>query len=114
MPPGPVSDMQSYAQFWPYYLSRHSRRAVRRLHIASTLGALLAVILGIATFNFWWFLAVPVIGYGVAWIGHAFIEHNQPATFANPFWSLRADFHMLWLWLSGRLEIELVRHGIST
>ena len=103
-----------YAAFWPFYLGEHSKRATRLMHLAGTGLALLAVIKGIADFSFGWLLMGPVIGYGAAWIAHAFIEKNRPATFTHPLWSIRGDFHMLWLWLSGRLEIELARHGITT
>ncbi|MFY9287780.1 MAG: Mpo1-like protein, partial [Alphaproteobacteria bacterium] len=37
---------------------------------------------------------------------------NKPATVSDPLWSLRGDFHMLWLWLSGQLEIELQKYKI--
>jgi len=103
-----------YAAFWPFYLSQHSKRATRLMHVAGTCLALLAVILSIASFSFGWLLTVPVIGYGIAWIAHAFVEKNKPATFTYPLWSLRGDFHMLWLWFAGRLESEAARCGITT
>jgi hypothetical protein len=101
-----------YAAFWPFYLSQHSKRATRLIHVAGTCLALLAIMKGIAGFSIGWLLMGPVIGYGMAWIAHAFVEKNHPATFTYPLWSLRGDFHMLWLWLTGRLEIELARHRI--
>ncbi len=39
-----------------------------------------------------WFL--PVLGYGFAWVGHFFFEHNKPATFQYPFYSLLGDWVM--------------------
>jgi len=105
---------RTYAEFWPYYLGQHVHRETRLLHIAGTFLALLAVVWAIVSFNFIWLLLAPVIGYGVAWISHAFIEHNHPATFTYPLWSLRGDLHMLWLWLFGWLEAELVQRGITT
>jgi hypothetical protein len=109
--PKPFSD---YAAFWPFYLSQHSRRTTRLVHVTGTCLALLALVTGIASGSIGWLLMAPVIGYGVAWIAHAFIEKNRPATFTYPLWSLRGDFHMLWLWLTGRLEIEAARCGITT
>jgi hypothetical protein len=107
-----LKSFSDYAAFWPFYLSQHSRRATRLMHVAGTCLALLALVAGIAG-NIGWLLAAPVVGYGVAWIAHASIEKNRPATLTYPLWSLRGDFHMLWLWLSGRLEIEVVRRGID-
>jgi len=99
-----------YAAFWPFYQSQHAKRATRLIHVAGTSLALLALIKGIADFSVGWLLMALLIGYGFAWVSHAFIEKNRPATFSHPLWSLRGDFHMLWLWVSGRLEIEFTQH----
>jgi hypothetical protein len=37
---------------------------------------------------------VPLIGYSFAWVGHFFHEHNRPATFIYPTYSLLGDFTM--------------------
>jgi hypothetical protein len=56
-----------------------------------------------------WLLAVPVVGYGFAWIGHFFVEKNKPATFTYPLWSLRGDLRMYGLMLRGRMGPEVAR-----
>lgn len=53
------------------------------------------------------------IGYAFAWVGHFFVEHNRPAAFQYPVWSLIADWKMWAFRLSGRLPTELRRHGIE-
>ena len=51
----------------------------------------------------WWGLALmQVVGYGFAWAGHALFEHNKPATFTNPRWSLASDFILFWHLLIGK------------
>src|SRR3546814_9679440 len=61
----------------------------------------------------WWMIpAMPLAGYGFAWIGHSLIEHNRPATFRYPFWSLRADFVMWFRFLTGRMGRDLKRAGV--
>ena len=84
----------SFAQFYPYYLGEHRNPACRRLHFIGTtlVIALLAYALGSG--NWLLLLAVPVAGYGFAWIGHFFFEKNRPATFQHPFYSLLGDFVM--------------------
>jgi hypothetical protein len=104
--------IESYEEFWPYYLREHSLLSCRVLHYIGTLASL--VMLGVAVYaNLWLLLAVPLFGYAPAWIGHFFIQKNRPATFTHPLWSLVSDFRMFALAVSGRLGPELERAGIS-
>jgi len=105
---------QTYAAFWPFYLSRHAKRSTRRIHVLGTLLALLLFVIAVFSLSLLWLLAALAAGYGFAWLSHVTTEKNRPATFARPLWSLRGDFHMLWFWLTGRLEAELVRNHILT
>ena len=80
-----------FRDFYPYYLSEHRDPRCRRLHVAGTLFALLAVGAAIATGRWLLLLAIPVFGYGFAWIGHFAFERNRPATFRHPLYSLLGD-----------------------
>jgi hypothetical protein len=103
-----VARLASFEQFWPFYVSQHSRPSTRALHFAGTtmvLGSLAAAVV-VAP---WWVVAAPVLGYGPAWVGHFFFEKNRPATFTYPLWSLRGDFRMYRLMLTGRMAPEVDR-----
>jgi hypothetical protein len=103
------SRYHSFAEFWPYYVREHSQPACRALHfIGSTLGL---VVLGVMLYTQnWWLLPLGlVIGYGFAWVGHFFIEHNRPATFKYPLWSFIGDWKMWGLMLTGRMRAEVER-----
>ncbi len=93
----------TFAEFYPYYLSEHANRTCRRLHFVGTSLVIGCVIAAFATGNQWWFAAAPVAGYGFAWIGHLFFEHNRPATFRHPLYSLCGDFVMYKDMLIGRV-----------
>jgi hypothetical protein len=100
---------RSFAEFWPYYVQEHSRPATRWVHFV---GSTLAVVLLIAAFvwrQWWLLLAIPVVGYGFAWGSHLGIEHNRPATFKYPLWSLAADWKMWLLMAGGRMGKEIAR-----
>ncbi len=74
----------NFAEFWPYYLSEHSRPLTRAWHYA---GTSLVVLLGLAallTCNWLLLAAMPLAGYFFAWISHWRGERNRPATFTYP------------------------------
>lgn len=100
---------QSFEEFWPYYLSEHSKPETRFLHaIGTTVGTACAIAL-VATGK-WLFLPLALVpGYGAAWLSHFLIEKNKPATFQYPLWSFMGDYKMLALMLSGRLQAEVER-----
>ena len=49
-------------------------------------------------------LAALACGYGFAWIGHFFFEHNRPATFRHPLYSFVGDWMMFKDILTGRIR----------
>ena len=94
----------TYSAFFDFYLSEHERPLTRTLHYCGSVCGLTALVLTIATANLVWIPAGLVAGYGFAWIGHFFVEHNKPATFTYPLRSFIGDYHMFGLWLMGRLN----------
>jgi hypothetical protein len=87
---------RTLAEFYPFYLSEHSNRTCRRLHFVGTTTALALLAAAVAT-QIWWLIAVGLVqGYGFAWTGHYFHEHNRPATFTYPWLSFLGDWRMWW------------------
>jgi hypothetical protein len=109
MNPGPFRDFET---FWPYYLGEHRLPMNRWLHFVGTTLVLCAAGALLVSRQPVWFLAMPLCGYGWAWVGHFVVERNRPATFRHPLWSLRGDFRMYRLMLVGRLGPELERAGV--
>ena len=94
-----------FREFYPYYLSEHRHPVCRRLHFVGSLLILLllaAVLFG--ALSPWWLLAIPLLGYGFAWVGHFFFEHNRPATFDYPLYSLLGEWVMFRDMLIGRVR----------
>ena len=107
-----MAEIETYSYFWPYYLHEHSKPATRGLHYVGTALVLAALAAAVWTYNWWLLLLMPVAGYGFAWFAHFFVEHNRPATFTYPFWSLLSDFRMFFVWLFGGLGGELEKYNI--
>lgn len=93
----------SFREFYPFYLAEHANRTCRRLHFVGSSGALICLLLAVSTLNAWWLLAGLVCGYGFAWTGHFFFEHNRPATFRHPLYSFIGDWVMYRDILVGRI-----------
>jgi hypothetical protein len=102
----------SYAEFWPFYLQEHAQPRTRTFHYIGTSLVIAIAAIAIVTRNWLLLLAVPVAGYFFAWVSHAFIERNKPATFIHPLWSLVSDFRMFFMWVTGRLDAELRKVGV--
>lgn len=94
----------SFKEFYPYYLSEHSNVTCRRLHFVGTTLVIALMIAIITTGNLSLLIALPLVGYGFAWLGHFFFEKNKPATFTYPLWSLMGDFVMFKDMLTGKVS----------
>jgi hypothetical protein len=102
-----MSKFSSFSQFYPYYLSEHRHPVCRALHYTGS-SLVIAVLLVAVLSQQWHYLwLLPFIGYGFAWFGHFFFEHNKPATFKYPLYSLAADWVMLKDFLTGQLDKKL-------
>ncbi|TAL01374.1 MAG: DUF962 domain-containing protein [Rhodospirillaceae bacterium] len=105
--------ISNYTDFWPFYLREHARPVTRALHYMGSATALLLLAAGLMG-HAAVLLAVPIAGYGFAWSAHLFVEHNRPATFTYPVWSLFSDFRMFGLFVIGRLGPELKKAGVGS
>lgn len=97
--------LNSFEDFWPYYVSQHQNPINRKLHFAGT--TLAMGCLAMAPFHPGALLAAPVAGYGLAWIGHFAFERNKPATWGGAkaaVYSLRGDLRMWRLMLTGKMD----------
>ena len=93
----------SFRDFYPFYLSEHSHRTSRRLHVVGLTVANSIAAWMVASGRWRWLPAAFAVGYAFAWVGHYFFEHNRPATFRYPLYSFIADYVMAFQVLTGRI-----------
>ena len=93
-----------FTDFYPYYLSEHQNLWCRRLHFVGSTLIIFILIYALFSGQWAWLWLVPLFGYGFAWVGHFFFEHNKPATFQYPFYSLWGDWVMYKDILMGKIK----------
>lgn len=90
-----VPQFSSFEEFYPFYISQHSKRATRWVHVAGTTLGIAAGVRAFSRRKPAELIAWPVISYAFAWTAHFGIEKNKPASFGHPIWSLMGDFKMV-------------------
>ena len=98
---------KSFAEFWPFYVTEHSKPGTRILHLIGTSLGITVLIYFIASGRWWLFPLGFIPGYGFAWLAHFTIEKNRPATFQYPLWSFMGDYKMIAMMLTGRMRNEI-------
>jgi hypothetical protein len=104
MPMNDKSAFRKFGDFYPFYLGEHANRTCRRLHFAGTSIAAALLIIAIVMRSGWLVAVAIVQGYAFAWVGHFFFEHNKPATFKHPIFSLMGDWRLWWDILSRKVR----------
>jgi len=100
---------QSFAEFWPHYVTEHSDPNTRALHAVGTMAALTCAAALIAKRK-WKLLPLALIpGYATAWLAHFIVEKNKPATFDYPLWSFISDYKMIGMMIAGKMDEEVER-----
>ncbi|WP_141588930.1 DUF962 domain-containing protein [Myxococcus sp. AB056] len=105
--------IETYAEFWPFYLREHALPSTRWLHFTGTSLGLGLGVTAVATGRAALVPAALVAAYGFAWFSHFVIERNKPASFKYPLWSFISDFRMAGLMAIGRLAPHLERARAS-
>jgi hypothetical protein len=101
--------LQSFEEFWPFYVAEHSKPLTRKFHFVGTSAAMICVGGGILLGRPSLFALAAVAGYGPAWVSHFFIEKNRPASFKYPAWSFAADMVMWAKIVEGTMDAEVER-----
>lgn len=94
--------IQTLREFYPYYLSEHQNSTSRKLHFIGTGLIFIIFLVAILLDTYVILFAIPIVGYGFAWVGHYFFEKNKPATFKYPFYSLASDFMLFFDLIRGK------------
>ncbi|TRY74747.1 hypothetical protein TCAL_00556 [Tigriopus californicus] len=95
------SRISSLQEFYPFYLCEHFKPKTKLFHFLGLFNAVLLIFIFVV-YNRHpkTILFAFMQGYLFAWVSHAFIEVNKPATFTYPAYSFVSDWIMfkdLWL-----------------
>ena len=95
---------ENFRDFYPFYLAEHSNARCRAMHYVGSGLVVATLVYALVSGRLALLWLLPIVGYGFAWLGHFLFEHNKPATFRYPLYSLMGDWVMLKDFLSGRLR----------
>ena len=101
--------IQTYGEFWDFYVQEHSKPLTRALHFMGTSLGFILLVYFIASGRWYYFPLFLVVGYAFAWFAHFVVEKNRPATFKYPLWSFISDLKMMWYMVTGRMNREVER-----
>lgn len=101
--------IETYAEFWDFYVAEHAQPLTRLLHFVGTTLGLVLLVWFIKNGTWYYFPVSLAVGYAFAWFSHFVIEKNKPATFKYPLWSFISDYKMMWFMLTGRMDREVRR-----
>lgn len=108
-----AQDIQTYQDFWAYYLRQRRRAEVRGLHYFGTGFAILMIAKGIFDPDglhpliYVVFAVVSLLAYGSLSI--AIFQRELPSLLRYPLWTLRSDFRLMYLFITGGLQDEYQR-----
>lgn len=109
----PEQRLETFRDFWPYYVGEHAHAMCRRLHFVGTSIVIALFFYAMVTRRFWVLWLMPIAGYGFAWGAHFFVEKNRPATFKYPLYSLGSDFVMWAKMATGQMDEDLRRYSVT-
>jgi hypothetical protein len=67
----------TFRDFYPFYLTEHSRSGTRPLHFAGTTLVLLTLAYALVTQRWAALVLLPIFGYGFVWVAHFFVERRR-------------------------------------
>jgi hypothetical protein len=100
-----MKPIKSFEEFFPFYLSEHSKRSTKIVHFVGTTIGLIILVIMLATQEWWLFPAGLVIVYGPLFASHFIFEKNRPATFKYPVYSILGDLKMWFGILTGKIKL---------
>lgn len=101
--------IESFEEFWRFYVGEHQDPLNRKLHFIGSSCGLALTLVAIPTGQFWLLPAAPLLGYGFAWAGHFLVEKNRPASLRYPLWSFKADWIMWYKMIRNVMDEEVQR-----
>ena len=102
-----------FSEFWPDYVRAHQNSLTRSLHFWGTTNLFFWLALALYKRSPKLFIWAVVSSYSIAWIGHFFVEGNNPLTFKYPIKSAFGDLIMYFKILRGEMDAEVELYSQS-
>jgi hypothetical protein len=102
-------DVETFEDFWPYYVRLHKKPETQWLHALATTSCIGLAVAGIAMRSPLLVVAAPLADYAIAQASHRLFEKNRTTPWRRQDWHTRAELRMLKLVVTGRMRAEVER-----
>lgn len=86
-----VKQINTFEEFYPYYLSQHRHPFNRKVRITGITLSLACIVNAIWLMHLGYLMISPIFYFVSMLFGHYIVEKNTPLLFKYPLWTLKAD-----------------------
>ncbi len=102
-----MSQLATFEQFWPHFLSSHRRPVTRFMHVAALGAAAVGMYAAVRRRRLSPLLIGGAAAFTLATAAHPLFEGNTPQNLGRPLWAARGFLRLCVRTVTGRISAEV-------
>lgn len=102
-----MSQLETFEQFWPHFLSSHRQPATRWMHVAAVGAATVGIYAAVRRRRLAPLLVGSAAAFALATAAHPLFEGNTPQNLGRPLWAARGFLRLCVRTVTGRISAEV-------
>lgn len=102
-----MSQLETFEQFWPHFLSSHRHPGTRWMHVAAVGAATVGLYTAVRRRRLAPLLVGGAAAFALATGAHSLFEGNTPQNLGRPLWAARGFMRLCVRTVTGRINAEL-------